>query len=747
MKEIKPNKISFLFFGSAVKVFLIWFLILIIATGLNLISFWQAVVLVLFFVLLAFLYDLGKYNKEKYVIDDVNIIRYFWNWFSDNSIEISFNKIVEVKLTLPFFQYLFFKTGKISILTASGWNIYMLNLNNPTEVYKEILQRMNKAWYNIWEWDLVVETKPSTLWVIWEVFNDLFRGVWIVWVVYFWVLIKSLLENWYSNKVLYLIFSIVLWIIWILFFFKYMDYKRRIYRLYTDRVEYYEWFLTKHHAIIPIEAISDVENTQSFFSRLLWIHDIVISAKGSTNNIVFLNILNWEKFIQSVKYIKDKIDENVIKEEKIKENIIKHKNKIDTPLEYDRHFKALFTISKKKIIISSLPFIIIPPVFIIILVVRLFYAIFTRYKIDEWSLEYTFDFLSKKYISFKVENITKVTFTQSILDKILKTWTIRFYSLGASFPLVFRDISFSDDLKKKILQKVWIFDEEVIKEFKPDFNFKNFIFSQLFIIIILLINTLLIWFGSNYGIVWILLFIILFVLFYLYNYLLYKKYYFAKVRKNYIEVKRWIVFETHSIALIRNIKWISTIKFPLSTTWNLTFDISWETITSSKWDKRMYMVSNSITFNYVANVFTYHDAFDKYLNGGQLDTTSIILTKPALINVVVPIVIIGILTSILGIGVIILLIILPYIVWAIKVQYYDIQKDRVLHTFWIIYKGRKTVVVSNIEVVQMSRDLLNKIFKNGNVDIYTLWSTSIDMRIKNIKDYQKVYEILKEMVK
>jgi hypothetical protein len=35
-------------------------------------------------------------------------------------------------------------------------------------------------------------------------------------------------------------------------------------------------------------------------------------------------------------------------------------------------------------------------------------------------------------------------------------------------------------------------------------------------------------------------------------------------------------------------------------------------------------------------------------------------------------------------------------------------------------------------------------FKNGSVNIYTIWSSSVDMNIPNIDNYNKIYELLKK---
>ena len=85
------------------------------------------------------------YKKEKYSIQETKIIRHYGDWFSDNVIEITYKKIVEIKLTLPFIQNKLFKTGNISIQTAGGGYISIVNIDNPEEVYNEILLKMKQA--------------------------------------------------------------------------------------------------------------------------------------------------------------------------------------------------------------------------------------------------------------------------------------------------------------------------------------------------------------------------------------------------------------------------------------------------------------------------------------------------------------------------------------------------------------------------------------------------------------------------
>lgn len=40
-----------------------------------------------------------------------------------------------------------------------------------------------------------------------------------------------------------------------------------------------------------MEAVSDVENTQGFFSRIFGLHDVKISCAGTGNDVLFKNMV------------------------------------------------------------------------------------------------------------------------------------------------------------------------------------------------------------------------------------------------------------------------------------------------------------------------------------------------------------------------------------------------------------------------------------------------------------------------
>ncbi|MGB2110927.1 MAG: PH domain-containing protein [Patescibacteria group bacterium] len=112
------------------------------------------------------------------------------------------------------------------------------------------------------------------------------------------------------------------------------------------------------------------------------------------------------------------------------------------------------------LVLSPLLFIAGETLFIIFIVIipaiikSAIAIIATKFQVTGSSVEYKYDFLTHKQNSFSVEKITKVTIIETLIDKLFKTCTIKFYSIGSGSAIVFKNIKKTDDLYEKLLAKV-----------------------------------------------------------------------------------------------------------------------------------------------------------------------------------------------------------------------------------------------------------------------------------------------------
>jgi len=145
---------------------------------------------------------------------------------------------------------------------------------------------MRQNGYHLKKDTLVQEATPHMLGIVGELLS---RGAWAIIVVLYilWMGYSELDDAEIDMRelsdlpaVVWLVPVILVGIFVIVYAaLLYLDLKRRKYDVYTDSIFYTEGFLTKNYAFLPMERVSDIENTQSFWSRIFGLHDIIISSE------------------------------------------------------------------------------------------------------------------------------------------------------------------------------------------------------------------------------------------------------------------------------------------------------------------------------------------------------------------------------------------------------------------------------------------------------------------------------------
>jgi membrane protein YdbS with pleckstrin-like domain len=231
-----------------------------------------------------------------------------------------------------------------------------------------------------------------------------------------------------------------------------------------------------------------------------------------------------------------------------------------------------------------------------------------------------------------------------------------------------------------------------------------------------------------------------------------KKRYLREIYKNYIKTQNWIFFITKKYVLFRHIKWIKSTKYPFTNTWKLYLNVAWETEVATnnksqwnliillfnllswwKFNSQTTIFSNSVDMKYIKNVFENHDMLDNILNWQEINKEILLKSKQSIANTIFPMVIL-----------IFPIIFIPIAVWITKVRYWNFEKNRVVYGSWIIYKKRQSILYHRFNFIDLKRWFLNKMFKNWTINIYTLWSSSVDMSVVNTKNYNEVYKLLKK---
>lgn len=692
--SLKPKYKSFLFFWyPLVYIFAVLFLVSLFIWFFESLFLIRSLVLGVILIIIYFLISI-IYKKEKYTINSDHISFDFWWLFSDNSMDLKYNKITQVTLYQRFLERLLFKTWTIYIWNA--WSsqsfIKIKNISNPKKYYEEIQNMMRLNWYSIKKQKLIQTEKPHWLWALWE------------------AMLLSLLLLYVS----YYLFPLVLAIIII----RYLDLKNRVYEVFDDCVVYNEWFLDHKFSILPMESISDAENTQSFFSRIFWLHDIVISSEWSKNKVYFKNMINWEKLSKNILYLKknyhflpdtDSIDK--------KESNLE---KVNYSLDFDTSFRNEY----------------LPNIFRCILWLS-FQAIFSKYKVEGNIVNYKFDFLKTENVTFTTDKISKVVFHESILDKLMWTCSVEFDSIWSSKTIVFKYINKTDTLFDEILWKVWIYKKEENKDIEINFNFSNFFKANIYMFIFIFT-------------------LIPFIVYFYSTFYYSKRFYTIKLYNKFIEKKSWIIFQKTEFSTFNNIKNVYAVKSPFTTNWKLNFIVWWDVeMQTGSWKlstTNSFVNKNCIDLSYIDYCFDKVDIYDEIFLWIKLSSEKI-KTYPQdyrntllflLVYITAPFAILSFSLHFSFIFLFIAIIVLHNI--FIKSISYILLNDKLLKIYWIIYKTKKSMLFHRINMVEKNQWVINKIFSNWIIKIFSKGSSSSELNIINVKEYNELYIELKKHI-
>lgn len=83
-----------------------------------------------------------------------------------------------------------------------------------------------------------------------------------------------------------------------------------------------------------------------------------------------------------------------------------------------------------------------------------------------------------------------------------------------------------------------------------------------------------------------------------------------------------------------------------------------------------------------------------------------------------------------------------YLVHKIKICTWKFKNSLIK----IITKSKRSVLYSKFDFVEQNQWMINKIFGNGMVSVFTKWSWFSDMKMIDISNHSEIYDILKQKV-
>jgi uncharacterized membrane protein YdbT with pleckstrin-like domain len=425
--------------------------------------------------------------------------------------------------------------------------------------------------------------------------------------------------------------------------------RKRVYELYEDSIFYSEGFLDQRYSFIPMESVADVENSQGFLSKIFGIHDIKISSEGSNNSIAFRNLVNGLKFMETVKALKQGYHSRTSGENPAEGGTSFNSdgnavsNRKENALEYDTEFTGTYFASKKRALVGALPFIVFPPAFLVVALVTLIQAAFTRYSIGKNSIERTFDFIQTKHSSFSTDKITKVVFSENLIDRFMGTCGVKFLSIGSSTSITFAGIPKEEGFYERVLAKVGIRMRGEYQTVPVEFDAGNFwkanlallVLSDLLVIAALAVGAFLSLPGA-YAVAAGITVVVGAAFAYAHAFYS-KERYEHRVYDSFVRSKRGIFVLVEEYAALEHVKSVETNRYPFSEAGTLKLEVSGEeTVTyQQKGVAKTVVVPNAVKVEYAADCQSLHDRMDALVEGTELSSEILDSRQESLANALV----------------------------------------------------------------------------------------------------------------
>jgi len=803
--EIKPLKIAFFLTRSIVQISIAVFLILASLILTLVPGEWgdetakigfivAPVIAAIILLLLNFLYLNIVYSKTRYVVSELNFKMYGGGIFSNYQSELVVPNITQISLNINFLENLFFKSGTVIVKAAGSASdeIVFENVEHPHQVYQKVQDIMELSVFDLESSSPTLVKNPSLAGVI---LNNLYNFITFIFFLLGFVTFSAFSFEQINLGVVFgglvVLISSLGWLL-----LKFYWEKNAVYSLFEDKITYSREFLNKQFSLIPLKNVADTDTSQNFWDRFLNIHSVIISCQGAENNILFSNLSGGDDFVEQTNELLKK-QKNRLSNTSVNHKIV-NSSEADTLVqtEFETVQSDVKIIEKINIQTSSwsktfqpekprslvLPIILVifglilavPSVaismffysnsdnqidagegifdFLIIFTwpaIILFFAVikeaftlfFTKYFVDENKLGFEYKFISKKRMEFSLDKITGMVVFQNPIDRIFKTYTLVFRSIGSNQPLSFKHIAKDNQDFAEIFNKLMVQENET-EIIKPNYSIleliKSDIFSFIAIVFSLVIAVILAVVVPDFFVVagiFVVAVVAILILILIYKHYFYKTT-SLQMGKYTMEFQQGIWFTQRYFVLLENVRNTSSTKYIFSQKGRLNVDIAGQTMISEKAIQNFHF-----TLDFVDNIHDFHNNLELTLAQTSFKPSN----KPSQHVVIKENIVYK--TSVAtemffySLFTIWLVIFWPFILVVVYFfavnRYYQFSKVALQKYSGIFYKTKTSIPYSRIDHINSAQQLIGKIFKTGNISIFTTGTSNAEIVMGNIKNYKK----------
>jgi uncharacterized membrane protein YdbT with pleckstrin-like domain len=245
---------------------------------------------------------IGNTLTTKYTINE-NYVTRKTTFLNEIEEDVPIKQITNIDYTISWFWDKIFGTGSLAIYTSgsTGADMYFYGINSVTDIYDNIKSKIDSFRKDIIKQKktkLIKSVKPNVaIAVLLTTFGTI--GIYGFLSIYLIGALGPLLLDNLLNGIL-----IIIVLLFITATFSAMEYKKKQYDFYTDKLEYYDGFLTFHKVSVPIERITNIELIRTLFDRIFGVSKIKVETAGSGASEIYIKyVTDGETIVSELKEV------------------------------------------------------------------------------------------------------------------------------------------------------------------------------------------------------------------------------------------------------------------------------------------------------------------------------------------------------------------------------------------------------------------------------------------------------------
>ncbi len=777
--ELRPKRSSFLFQRIVPGTVALLVVMSIAATALSTfgppgsaaLPFALWLVLVAIMVRAAFV----AYRKERYEVGATRMVAHRGGLLSDQLTDLEFRNVTHVKQHLPWLRYRFFDVGDVLVESAgsSSSEVVFRSVRNPDAVYAMIRERLQANGYALRQQTLLHEERPDPTGVALEVVGTVIGAVVaLIWFAGTLVVdaagsldgVGALVGRFtgdhpgFAHLLVYVLPIIA--VVWALAMavLRFLDLRRRTYRVYDDVVVYEEGFLNRNNAFIPYENIADADVVRTLLDRVLDLADVRISCQGGASEVRFRRLKRAEALSRTVSKLvaaaEDRAHDDPVP------GSAAEPGAAPTPIRRARGipriapedvWTAEFKPEPVRAAMTTIALLPLFPIWALTAVIAWLQSSATTFRVTRDAISIASGVLGTTERTYAYDKITGVSVRSSPLDRWMNTLHVQVWSIGSNMPLDIAHVRRDAIDVPRLLRQLGIPASPALRELPTTFGPGVWLRSSPSVIVWsllwLIAASLLVAVTGEVLLAGVLLVPMTLAAA---SYAFGERWTAAQrcsFHEHHVELQSGLWWRQHTYARYDNIKKVEVTRYPGSDAGQLKLYVAGERLVQNNNNKgNATPVPYSVAAARLANVRELGRWVDELIAGrrGAVDTRAPSAApprwqaQPVVATVATRVALVSLLLLPIS------LITVPLSIWRARVRVYRLDDLRVIRAEGRIWRRESSVLLDRIDSLQRTQGPLGKAFGNGNVTVFTAGSSRPDLQLTDLKTYNEVYSALRD---